>query len=716
MEIIARKYSIINYFFCRVESSNRIILLGYVLLILLCNSTNCFCQWRKIFQAIPADRQVQSVYFKEFSKLPLDGFVSVDDPLGTRSELWHTLDGGLTWNKLDVPSTASSSSFTFKDSIHGWFSGWNGNGSPGIFRTIDGGTTWIFVTNALYATGITYVKATDLLIASGLLFMPAYFYSSDGINFLKGPTIPGFNSGGASVTFSDDLHGILSSPCCDPPCPIAYTSDGGLTWNLTPRIYSEYFGPVGIKGTATFFAISECPPNPRNPNLGKVMRTDNGGIDWNFHYSYPINTEFPITGTMQYGTNISLFFQTTVYGSEGIMMSTDSGNTFHSICGPINDLDTRFYVRDSFIYAGDKQGGLWLNTTGIGSNSTPQFSVQKLNFSTPGCKQFDTALTFTFFDSCNGIQAKLVSASIQGSNSFSFSSPSAIPRIIHPDDSLMISYNPQTAQRDTAALHLKFHLGWKDFDTTIQLFGSGRIPKETVQFIPQQKSYSAATGGIASIGWLPDKNISGRNLDSISFDLLYNTDLLDYRNISTSIPGASVELSPYLSLFVEKGKKIVVRGANMTLDSTIPIITFNAMAMVAKTQRTAVTMTNLHLNGGDQAFHDCILSADTSVTEFRAIDICGDSTLRNYLLGIPPLQITSIRPNPAQDEIEINLRSAIEQHVTIEIFDALGENKLSDKKNLMKGSNTIHLNTKGLSSGMYLVKIGEFSQSLVISR
>ena len=77
------------------------------------------------------------------------------------------------------------------------------------------------------------------------------------------------------------------------------------------------------------------------------------------------------------------------------------------------------------------------------------------------------------------------------------------------------------------------------------------------------------------------------------------------------------------------------------------------------------------------------------------------------------LTITSIRPNPAQDELEIDLQSAARQDANIEILNALGTKVFSETRNIGSGVNSIHLEMRGLSSGVYLIRIGSASQSFV---
>jgi hypothetical protein len=377
-------------------------------------STSLYAQWKKIADfGNGSSTFIRAVYFKEFTQIPQEGFLTAQNTTSP-STFWHTTDAGKTWSHETDLDGNNPACFSFKNSSEGWFSTWE-NG--GIHYTKDGGLTWSpaspqFKTlswdSSIYAYGISYVKSTNLVIGNTAdENFTSYYFSSDGVHFYAGLKLPGLG-GGISTTFSDGIHGILFSANRWPVLnTYAYTSDGGLNWTVA-SLWTEFYQPVGIEGTQTFFAISEA-----GQKAGVVIRSDNGGKTWKELYSYrsPGLASDNLTGSMQYGVNMTLFFQTGADSSQGIMMSEDSGITFHSICGPANNEDTKFYVRDSFIYAGDNHGGLWLNTTGIGSNSKPQLSETKI--SAPallGCKKFDSVITFTFFDSCSNYQATLLSA------------------------------------------------------------------------------------------------------------------------------------------------------------------------------------------------------------------------------------------------------------------------------------------------------------------
>ncbi len=81
--------------------------------------------------------------------------------------------------------------------------------------------------------------------------------------------------------------------------------------------------------------------------------------------------------------------------------------------------------------------------------------------------------------------------------------------------------------------------------------------------------------------------------------------------------------------------------------------------------------------------------------------------------GVMPMNITSLRPNPAQDGLQVDLRSAVKQDALLEIYDALGAKVFSDIKNIAAGSNTISLSIKGLSDGIYILRVGGSSKTFV---
>jgi photosystem II stability/assembly factor-like uncharacterized protein len=89
--------------------------------------------------------------------------------------------------------------------------------------------------------------------------------------------------------------------------------------------------------------------------------------------------------------------------------------------------------------------------------------------------------------------------------------------------------------------------------------------------------------------------------------------------------------------------------------------------------------------------------------------------------GIPPAGVKSILipnsfsicPNPTLGEIDINLSGDQNQKPPIEIFDALGKKVFSEPENIQSGMNIIHIDTRNLPAGIYVVRVGHASQNFV---
>lgn len=655
--------------------------------------SNGFAQWKKI-----ADfgDLITTIYFQEYDDTPTIGFVGLE-ATRFKTKLWRTTDGGKTFTAITYPLDVSGRytiphHFTFKSNMRGWFSGVDGNS---IFETADGGITWQIVFTG-GVSGIAYVPTTNLLLCSNV--GASYTSSIDGINFnsISRPDLPSTRS----ITFSDGLHGIITAT--DTYNGILVTSDGGNNWVFTD-FYSEFYQPLGIRGTQRFYMMSEASRSKQNNIL---FRSYDGGMSWNQLFAYKQPDSLLTTGTIQYGVDERIFFQTTELGGDGIMMSSDSGVTFSSICGPSTRGDTKFFVRDSFIYAGDKQGGLWLNTTGIGSNSRPILSDTIVQMRSSSCTTTDTLIRFTMFDSCNGRQAQLVRASLSGSPRFSIVSGDD-PRTIVTEDSLRIKFDPQSVNvsNDSAQLHLRFKLAWKEFDTIVTVIGNVDL-KESLSFLATLTRPSVKAGDTTELRVLPDKAITNKNLTEIHFDVTLNADVLEpLTNYTTEIPDATITMGNPSPIGKLSRYPFVLTGNNMTLDPTQAILNLPMRSYLSDTTITTIQLSTINLNPQDPNYERCTLSAAGNDVPFTLELMCGDSLISRHLGRKPILSIKVLKPNPAKSDVTVTFELTKSGSVKTEILDVLGNVVKQETLEATIGQTMYHISLPNAPEGVYYVRL-----------
>jgi len=119
-----------------------------VVIILTCASV-VSAQWK---QLATFNSQIVSIYFQSDEGHDGIGFVGT-----ANGKVWRTTDFGTTWTQTitttPFPTFLSGriTSFTFKDSLIGWFSALEQSSNPCVYKTIDGGLSWL--ADTLYGNG-----------------------------------------------------------------------------------------------------------------------------------------------------------------------------------------------------------------------------------------------------------------------------------------------------------------------------------------------------------------------------------------------------------------------------------------------------------------------------------------------------------------------------------------------------------------------------------
>jgi len=217
-------------------------------------------------------------------------------------------------------------------------------------------------------------------------------------------------------------------------------------------------------------------------------------------------------------------------------------------------------------------------------------------------------------------------------------------------------------------------------------------------------------GDLSSVSYnikeTPGKTFAGAGVKQIYFDLNYNPNLLTFDPSSST-----TNLSGNGRTFTITGSPEIKADVNGVMASV------GFRVYLTKDSITTIDLLNANI---DTLYHspcgNVALDYSGSAT-FDYSFVCGERSISGFMKGILPLKIISLHPNPAQDEIELNVESSSKQGASVDVYDALGTKVFSDVRNMLQGANTLRLETKNLSSGVYLVRLysanGETSQSFV---
>ena len=207
----------------------------------------------------------------------------------------HSTDGGARWDQLVVAGTPGSpssagiadrqckSGLAFADAQRGYLGAWDQNSRPVIYRTADGGRSWIasspvpdppgFTTQpagfALRAGRVRAFGTTLVVSASGTSDgrPTSYVFSSaDGASWAYEATVPPGEGAFAFVTASRWL--VMSTPGASKE-----TMDGGRTWHDFATDYSQ------AAPTAPEIVFADALVGYATVR-GAIQRTIDGGAHW----------------------------------------------------------------------------------------------------------------------------------------------------------------------------------------------------------------------------------------------------------------------------------------------------------------------------------------------------------------------------------------------------------------------------------------------------
>lgn len=235
---------------------------------------------------------------------------------GRWGAMFHTSDGGKTWERQGSGTDLTLSALFFPDAQNGWAVGDDGT----ILHTSDGGTTWVkqqspvsyFLLDVHFADaqkGWIVTERTTILVTrdSGATW-EVQFKDQDFV--LKG------------ISFCDARNGWAVGEYGF----IYHTSDGGATWEQQAGEFgfSEETGEIE-GGTYLFDVVALDPQNAWAVGMdGYVVRTVDGGKTWE-----RIAAEIPVTHLFGVAANKKGGFL--ICGSGIVLVSSDGGQSFMAV-------------------------------------------------------------------------------------------------------------------------------------------------------------------------------------------------------------------------------------------------------------------------------------------------------------------------------------------------------------------------------------------------
>jgi hypothetical protein len=258
--------------------------------------------------------------------------------------IYRTTNGGSTWLTTTVPWTGTGelTDFCMMDALRGWASV-IGDGNSGLWSTSDGGATWQETSLVASATS---VNLTWKALVVTDIFGPTHI-STDTARTWQMSSTESQND----ASFSSGLFGISSGF----KAGWATTSDGGLTWKYLVQGVESWSVYAVPNSTEAFAAPEGSSIGPAIPS--SVYYSNDRGNTWSTQSSLSFTT----TGHIGCASDKVLFVQESSNANagnsvqNGFLMSTDLGRTWSNINGPQALNDTRFAVwagcGDGTVYA-----------------------------------------------------------------------------------------------------------------------------------------------------------------------------------------------------------------------------------------------------------------------------------------------------------------------------------------------------------------------------
>jgi hypothetical protein len=333
-------------------------------------TSSAIAQWSQLYSF---NSQIFTVHFLSSVGRPDIGFVGT-----ANGSVWRTTDRGITWTKAITPTTLTLpvSSFSFKDQNIGWMSARQTSLTTGVFKTTDGGLTWVATSQRGEQASVSYNPTSRVLVSTSWSGNNVYS-TNDGLTWRS----IGITTNQNNIAYLTPMNGLMTSNSGY----FAVTTNGGASWSNVP-FKDAAWQPLAIQGKGRYYIAAE--------RRKQILRSDDGGIVWDIIHQFPPGIN--IIGDIK-GDSTILYVQT----REEFLYSLDSGVSWNRFCGPGNAYNTNFFVEGDTLYGGTVDGYLWWNTNGVKQLANVlDFSTKDIFVSSSGCFDIDTLVKLINVSDC----------------------------------------------------------------------------------------------------------------------------------------------------------------------------------------------------------------------------------------------------------------------------------------------------------------------------
>jgi photosystem II stability/assembly factor-like uncharacterized protein len=334
-----------------------------------------------------------------------------------------------------------------------------------------------------------------------------------------------------------------------------------------------------------------------------------------------------------------------------------------------------------------------INLSGFGKSGKGVLAASpySIDFGTTTlCEERDSIVTLRN-TGCDTLRVSAID--VQG---LGFSSTVTTPIVIPPSQSITI---PVTTVVDTSEGNISTGTITFSSDADNQIapitLSRGYTYPKSYSFHIGMLDGTATSDEIVRLAIVGEQGLgsAGSGVKRLDFDLSLNEDLLEY-------------IRPEGSNSVTKnGSHITISHANelTSINDTLAILVYHVF--LTKDSATDITVSNISINNGDTSACAPKIAAATQAG-FTYRYECGDRHIQSFLrTGQASSEITSIRPNPAKDELTVEFMQNERSSVSFEVYDMLWTLIVKKEGEYDTGHKKKTIELRDLPSGSYVISL-----------